>query len=336
MYKLLALFALFSSTVMIVNAQNTFFYPLSFGFEESSGTGPDLIVILNDENESGEFGNFQLPATTCISEEVVPGYFFERDAGFEFSNNEFIDCEYTIQFAFKFDDLNNSAGWVRIMSFTHVDDVGIYIYQSDPPSNGTLDFWPNGTVGESDFFNDEDVYQLTLIRKCNGLVDIYINGQIFDTYDDSGSMQYLPQEPNDYIVFFRDHPSVLEGEASPGWTKNLYIADFAWDSTQVSNSWNHFCEDLISQVEENFETAEPILLYPNPASNMIRMNIPDEIQNTDAEVSILDMMGRTVYHKTKHLQKIENFSIESLSNGGYLIEIRHKQQIFRGRFLKNE
>lgn len=336
MSKLLSLLAILLISTVALHAQNTYFYPLSTGFSEISGGGLDLIVIPNNNGETGEFGDFQLPATTCESEDIVPGYFFERDAGFEFSNNGFIDCEYTVQFAFKFDDLNNSAGWVRVMSFTHVDDVGIYIYQSDPPSNGTLEFWPNGTVGESGFFNDVDVYQLTLVRDCSGLVDIYINGQIFDTYDDSGSMQYLPQEPNDYIVFFRDHPSVLSGEASSGWTKNLFIADFAWDAEQVLSSWSDFCEDLVSRVEENFEEAIAILPYPNPANEHIRIDIPDEFQNADAEIRIVNMLGKNVFEQAKHLQAQELFFISDLPVGGYIVEIRQGQHTLRGRFLKSK
>ncbi|TVR77815.1 MAG: T9SS C-terminal target domain-containing protein, partial [Chitinophagaceae bacterium] len=333
--KILILFLFISiSGKSLLHAQQTYFYPLSSNFEESSATGPDLIVIENNDGETGNFGDFDLPITTCPNEDVVPGYFFERDAGFEFSNNEFLDCEYTIQFAFKFDDLNNNAGWVRIMSFTHVDDVGIYIYQSDPPSNGTLDFWPNGLVGEEDFFNDTDVYQLTLIRECNGLVNIYINGESFAVYDDSLSMQYLPQEPDDFIVFFRDHPSVLANEASPGWVKNLYVADYAWDSLTVAQSWDEFCDDLLSSVESNLIAAKPLELYPNPSSKEVFVSLPELMRNEKLQLRIIDMTGRTIFEQSHFSTENIQLDIEGYSKGLYFIEIQQGEEVYRGRFQK--
>lgn len=313
-------------------AQETFSFPLTGSFADETGTR-SLVVIPNDDGETGEFGDFQLPATTCPTEDVTPGWYFERDAGFEFLNEGFLDCEYTLQIAFKFDDLDNDAGWVRILSFTHTDDIGLYLNLSSPPSNATLEFWPAGTVGEPDFFNDTDVYQLTLVRDCSGMMDIYINGQLFAEFDDSSSMHYVPQEPNDYIVFFRDHPYELEDEASPGWTKNLLISNAAWDESEVLDSWQEFCTTLTTVSTENAEQpVHALTVFPNPATDRVFFELPDAEVFTDAVTTITDITGRQVYRNSN--PPSGSIEVSHLADGLYITEISDGRRSYVGKFLK--
>lgn len=316
-------------------AQQTFFFPLTDHFSDETGTR-SLVVIPNDDGETGEFGDYQLPATTCPDEDITAGYFFERDAGFEFQNEGFLDCEYTLQIAFKFDDLDNSAGWVRILSFTHTDDIGLYLNLSSPPDNATLEFWPNGTVGEPDFFNNTDVYQLTLVRQCSGMMDIYVNGQLFADFDDSNTSHYVPQAPNDYIVFFRDHPYELEDEASPGWTKNLLISDAPWGETEVLESWEEFCSTLTVVSAENTESPVTALrVYPNPAHDRIFFETPDAVSFAKtALTTVTDISGRQVYKSST--RPSGSLEIGHLAEGIYILEIRDENRSYIGKFMKEQ
>jgi hypothetical protein len=136
-------------------------------------------------------------------------------AGLQFNNPQgFIGQSYSLAMNFQIDEFISPPPWVRLLSFTHVDDIGVYIYLTNPPTNGTLEFWPYGTVGEYNFFNTNDFYQLVLVRNEDGLIKIYINGQEFAEYDDSSTQKFVPGPPDNFIVFFRDHPSVLANEAS--------------------------------------------------------------------------------------------------------------------------
>lgn len=326
--QLLIVFLLFYTEL---SGQQSLFFPLTNDFADEGNTR-SLQVIPNNDGETGVFGTFQIPPTTCAGEDLTEGYFFERDAGFEFLNEGFIDCEYTLQIAFKFDDLDNNAGWVRILSFTHTDDIGLYLNLSSPPDQATLEFWPNGTVGTPDFFNDTDVYQLTLVRQCDGMMDIYVNGEQFAEFDDGITQQYIPQPPNDYIVFFRDHPSVLANEASPGWTKNFMLADHPWTLAQVSDSWNSFCDDLLSANEISDNVHLALTPFPNPAADYVSFRVPDAKPARRGLANIYDLQGRLI--RQYQLDRQSFFDISQLSSGTYILEILTDDSIYRGKFIK--
>lgn len=224
--------------------QVTLDYSLSEDFEETQNLHTALVPLDNTNGENGYFENFLVPGTTCPDTFSVGGYYFYDNAGLQFENNQFVDCEYTVQFTFNLSDFSGPQGWVRLLNFTPNDDNGIYINLTNQPFNGTLDFWPNGTVGGTNFFNPTDLYLFVITRDCSGLVNIFINGDFFASYDDSGSQLYLVNPVDDVIVFFQDDPAV-GNEASPGWVKNISISDFAISTMTIQEEWEDFCETLL-------------------------------------------------------------------------------------------
>jgi hypothetical protein len=223
------LFVLFLLSFVRVDAQNTFTYPLINDMKGQPAPAPDLIQIPNNNGLTGHFTERDVPTTTCGQTGIARGYFFEDDAGLQFNNpSGFIGQAYSIAFNFQVDEFIDPPSWVRIMSFTHTDDVGIYIYLSNPPTNGTLEFWPYGMVGTDDFFTTVNFYQMILVRDDAGAIQIYVNGDKFADYDDSQTQKYLPQSPDNFIIWFRDHPSVLANEASPGFVSDIRISNYAW------------------------------------------------------------------------------------------------------------
>ena len=237
-------------------AQSEYNFPLTQGFQSLENSNISLTELQNDDRQTGLFSNYTIPITTCSNNtETVGGYKFPKNAGLMFLNNGFINCEYSISFTFQIDSLlvrENREGspgndWVHLLSFEHINDHGIYIrINSGTEGTGTLDFWPHGVVGAPDFFNTSDLYQMTLVRNCSGIVRIFVNGTLFDAYDDSTHPEYLPGTVNDAVVFFRDRPtSVLNDEASAGFVRSIVISNSEWADAEIQGRSDNACNTLI-------------------------------------------------------------------------------------------
>lgn len=313
-----------------LNAQISYVYPLSSNFQSNDVEAPVLIQIPNNDGNTGEFVTREVPEITCGQPGNADGYFFEDDAGLQFNNPEgFINQAYSIAFNFQIDEFITPPSWVRILSFTHDNDVGVYILLTTPPDHGTLEFWPFGTVGETDFFSPNDFYQLILVRNETGLIKVYVNGTEFAEYDDSETQAYVPQDPNHFIIWFRDHPSVLADEASPGFVSDIILADFPWTIEQVSQKWEEFCSYLLS-VEEASHT--DLLISPNPAGNFVNITIPS---SQHAEIEILDGQGKLCM-KSIVKQNNNQINVNSLQPGIYFVSVITDDGKLRlKKFIKN-
>lgn len=240
-YALLCLFLLCSSTVF---SQITYEYSLTSDFRTVQAGASELIQIPNNEGNTGHFESRVVSKSRCGRAERVNGYFFEDDAGLQFNNHSgFIDESYSISFNFQLDEFISPPSWIRILSFTHTDDAGIHILLTRAPDFGTLEFWPYGTVGKSNFFSPNEFYQMVLVRNNAGLITIYINGNKFAEYDDSKTRKYIPQDPNQYIIWFRDYPALGKGEASPGFVSDIVLANYPWTNEDVIKKWKEFCSE---------------------------------------------------------------------------------------------
>ena len=325
----------FLSTLFLVAgfcsfSQVTYTYQLSGDFHSQPPSGYDLIQIPNNSGDSGMFLQRTVPASTCGHQGTANGYFFHDDAGLQFNNPAgFIEQSYSIAFNFQIDEFISPPSWVRLLSFTHTDDVGIYIKLTNPPNNGTLEFWPNGTVGTWDFFTTIDFYQLILVRDNAGTIKIYVNGSEFGTYDDSQTQQYVPQPPGNYIIWFRDDPSVLEGEASPGFVQNIIIANYAWTSATISEIWERFCSSLMD-IREN--PKEKIRIYPNPADNLLFLELTENFGHYS--VDITDIAGRTRIRKENEEITKQVFNTSLYPPGVYFIRVTSKERSHVYKFIK--
>ncbi|MBU2649925.1 MAG: T9SS type A sorting domain-containing protein [Bacteroidetes bacterium] len=309
-----------------VQSQVIYKYTLSNSFSGSGGGAPDLIQIPNNSGLTGDFVTRTVPVTTCEQGGDAKGYFFEDDAGLQFNSpNGFIDNQYSLSMIFQFDEFISPPSWVRVLSFTHIDDHGIYIKLTNPPLNGTLEFWPNGTVGTIDFFNTADFYQLILVRQTDNLVKIFINGSEFDTYDDAVTMEYIPHPPDNFLIFFRDHPSVLANEASPGFVSNIEITNIAWTPQEIQAKWNEFCASLLS-VPEN--QSKDWKIWPNPVSENLYLNLTYEDDGT--LIRIFDVAGRLLYESVTSLRS-PVVDVKRFDPGLYYLFVTQKgnKQTFR-------
>lgn len=311
-------------------AQQTYEYLLKEDFHGQPAVAPDLVQVPNNQTLTGEFTIRQVPATTCGQQGNAPGYFFEDDAGLVFNNPAgFIDQSYTIAFNFQIDEFISPPSWVRVMSFTHYDDVGIYIRLSGAPTNGTLNFWPYGDAGTVDFFNTVDFYQLILVRNTAGLIKIYVNGSEFAEYDDSGTQAFVPQDPNNFIIWFRDDPSVLENEASPGFVSDIRIANYSYTLAQVQAEWSRFCSSLLGIDPASGPTESGV--YPNPAGDKVFLDLP--AAGNPYSVYIYDITGGIVSQMENQTVRVVA-DVSNLHPGIYLLRLTGNDIQKTYRFIK--
>jgi hypothetical protein len=324
-----SLAAAFTLLAFLASAQATYQYSLKSDFHGQPAPAPDLIQIPNNSSLTGAFVARTVPASTCGTQGTAHGYFFEDDSGLQFNNpSGFINQSYSIAFNFQIDEFISPPAWVRIMSFTHTDDVGIYIKLTDPPDHGTLEFWPYGTVGTDNFFSPVDFYQLILVRNDAASIKIFVNGNLFATYDDSESQKYVPQAPNSYIIWFRDDPSVLAGEASPGFVSDIRIANFAWSDDQVQQAWAAFCSSLLSVQQADKGQWR---VYPDPAGDQVTVEIPSGIG--PCTVTLLSLQGQELMRRDGVTDRAV-FGLEAARPGCYFIRVQSGNGVRVLRFTR--
>jgi hypothetical protein len=274
------------------------------------------VQIPNNDGLTGEFVSRTVPETTCEEGGTAGGYYFEDDAGLQFNcPPDFVGESYSLSMIFQIDELISPPSWVRILSFTHTDDHGMYIYLTGSPTNGTLEFWPYGVAGETNFFDTENFYQLILVRNGAGLIKVYVNGTEFAEYDDSGTQEYKFHDPENYLIFFRDHPSVLADEASPGFVSNIKITNQAWNASQVSQEWEDFCSSLLN-TQELYE--DEFRVYPNPAGSVMNVVLPSGVATAD--LRIYDLSGKLQLHQENQSEQA-SIDVSDLPGGIYFLHI---------------
>ena len=302
----------------MLHSQTEYVYPLQSSFHALQPGAPDLIVIPNNSGDTGNFVVRPIPASTCGTTGQAPGYFFSDDSGLQFNVPEgFIDKAYSLSMNFQVDEFISPPSWVRLLSFTHTDDVGIYIKLTDPPNHGTLEFWPYGSVGTTDFFSPADFYQMILVRDTSSLIKVYINGQEFAQYNDATTQAYVPQDPTNYIIFFRDDPSVLANEASPGFVSSIKITNEVWAEPKIQLLWSQFCSNLMDVQESPTEITR---LFPNPVSGMLTLERPT---GETVAFMITDLSGKQIKSGLT-TGKRTVLDVSSMKSGMYWIKINEE------------
>jgi hypothetical protein len=89
--------------------------------------------------------------------------------------------------------------------------------------------------------------------------------------------------------------------------------------------------NLINSVSQNLSKNALINFYPNPASNLVTLNI-DNIDNQDLTLNIYNIMGSLV--KTEIFkQNQQQISVSDLSNGVYMVEIKSKERTEKQKLI---
>ena len=128
--------------------------------------------------------------------------------------------------------------------------------------------------------------------------------------------------------FFRDHPSVLADEASPGFVSDIIIGNEAWTPEEVVEVWEDFCGSLLD-INEIAESRT--LIFPNPAQNVLYVSL--ENTRVKADVQIFDLTGR-IFAELRIQENVNSIEVSFLKKGMYLIKIIHDSKIEIHKFKK--
>ena len=93
------------------------------------------------------------------------------------------------------------------------------------------------------------------------------------------------------------------------------------------------CEKVLSA--EDIQTVEKLNIYPNPAQNDIKLQIPQNILFTsNAKISIIDINGKII--REQFITDInKNINIEQIPSGMYFLKLTDEKKIFAaGKFVK--
>lgn len=88
--------------------------------------------------------------------------------------------------------------------------------------------------------------------------------------------------------------------------------------------------DLSNSIEE-INTEKPMVIFPNPANNIIHVYMNK--YNNDTYLNIFDLNGKKVI-QTKIFQQIEFFDIEHLTSGLYFIQLQSENIIYTEKLIK--
>lgn len=101
------------------------------------------------------------------------------------------------------------------------------------------------------------------------------------------------------------------------------------------------CEDFrgpVSVPENDYvENVTPLSIFPNPANDKINVSF-NLIQNSDVEISILNINGQTlstkkISHLNKGIQSVE-LNVNTLNTGIYMISVKTNDGKFIGKLIK--
>lgn len=161
--------------------------------------------------------------------------------GLKFPNTDgTITKTYTINIYFKLTAWGQKK-WVRIIDFKNgVSDNGLYYHSEDFGATPfCLQFWPNGDLSPCPYFNTSTYYLLTITRNgANDVIDIYVNGVLFNSYTDNLSL-YTGTAGTPIYIFRDDLETSCEiGEANFAY---LSFTNVYSDQQTVTDTYNDIC-----------------------------------------------------------------------------------------------
>lgn len=89
--------------------------------------------------------------------------------------------------------------------------------------------------------------------------------------------------------------------------------------------------DLATGIHEHLQQL-PLVAYPNPAQDMIRITLPDQTERPD--VTVFDAQGRRVIVPVRYGSSSTELDINGLASGSYQVQVTDPDGIRRASFVK--
>ncbi|KAF5039349.1 hypothetical protein DSECCO2_544870 [anaerobic digester metagenome] len=318
MKKLYALFIFCLFSVAAVMAQQqTFYYNFEGNLQEQYGLGPNLTVL-------GEAGTFENDVLNEVNGNTKMVYFFTKNSGVQFDNKaagNFIGDNYSIEIYFKFDQLQS---WKRVIDWKNrKTDWGAYIY------SGQLNFYNILYSGEAPVVAGEYTYYVLTRTASSGVVLIYTDAEVKIDFNDKNGDALV--DDDGVINFFHDD-LIVQNEASPGAVAMIKLYNYPLTQQQITDKWENIggqiygIQQLKKQVYAN--------VYPNPASNVARVDLSHFEADKPVMVKVFNMEGRLI--TTRQLQNgNDQLGTGFLIPGLYVLHLQQENLYSSVRLLIN-
>jgi len=106
--------------------------------------------------------------------------------------------------------------------------------------------------------------------------------------------------------------------------QGVYIARALYSSIDPLYEFMNICEadpSFTPKKKQITDKEQQILIYPNPASDIVNFELKNIDLDGKAIVQISDVNGRIVLNKTTELKLINTLDVSNLSNGCYSLKI---------------
>jgi alpha-tubulin suppressor-like RCC1 family protein len=128
----------------------------------------------------------------------------------------------------------------------------------------------------------------------------------------------------------------LDGNIIPNANEQTYVP-LVSGNYSVEVGLNNGCSSLSESYTIGINsisdfTSNQILVYPNPAHNVLFIRNNSAYQNL--EIVIRDQIGKTVYQSKSSIQEVLSIDLENLKTGNYYISILSDAQFSNYRFTK--
>jgi hypothetical protein len=95
-----------------------------------------------------------------------------------------------------------------------------------------------------------------------------------------------------------------------------------------------FLYDESVGIRDQDSEMEALQIYPNPASDLIYIKLPDERETEDILVDVYDSSGRlALQNMVRHDQQMD---VSALSGGIYFLKLRGSQGLYHAKLLINK
>ena len=90
------------------------------------------------------------------------------------------------------------------------------------------------------------------------------------------------------------------------------------------------CNSTGVGVDEN-ETADPVMIFPNPANEMVHIKWNDK--SADAKITVTDMQGKTVFEQECPVTSDMQTDLKNLQQGIYFLRVTTAHRDYKSKFV---
>ncbi len=270
-----------------------------------------------------------------------------RTEAFDPKNNDTVIYDQLFKDYYSYDDGTPEAGWGLRGQGTKNSSVAVKYHSYTADEIGGVDISFNQLY---DSVNLSYYFKLMVWDDNEGIP----GSRIFEDEKDLVP-DYTTRHPG-FIRYYFSEPVQVEGDFYVGWQQyNQYMLNVGLDlNSQVSSSvlfynyqgvWEEskypgvimlrpFLYDESVGIRDQDSEMEALQIYPNPASDLIYIKLPDERETEDILVDVYDSSGRlALQNMVRHDQQMD---VSALSGGIYFLKLRGSQGLYHAKLLINK